>query len=69
MPVSRLTGVQLLFLFYLFIFFLLGIPVVLFSNLEISKCLNTLFLLSPRLCFIIGFICELFVAHKYLWMS
>ena len=30
-----------------------------FDNLGISKCLNTLFLLSPHLCFIIGSICYL----------
>ena len=38
-----------------------SIPAVLFDNLGIFKCLNT-FLLSPHHCFIIGFICDLFVA-------
>ena len=40
--------------FFFFFFFCSSIPVVLFDNSKISKCLNTLFLLSPYLCFIIG---------------
>ena len=40
-----------------------SIPVVLFDNPGISKFLNTWFLLSAHLCFIIiDFICDLFVA-------
>ena len=31
---------------------------------QLSKCLITLFLLGPHLCFIIGFICDLFVARN-----
>ena len=33
-----------------------SVPLVLFENPGFSKCLNTLFLLSSRLCFIIGFV-------------
>ena len=58
MSVSRLTGFVLVF------FFCSRIPVVLFVNPEISKYLNTLFLLSPHLCFIIDFICDLFVVRN-----
>ena len=32
---------------------------MLFDNPAISKCFNTMFLLSPNLCFIIGFIGDL----------
>ena len=39
------------------------------GNLEISKCLNTLFLLSPYLCLIIGFFCDLFITRNDPWMS
>ena len=46
-----------------------SIPVVLFDTPEISKYLKTLFLLSPHLYFITGFICDLFVAHNESWMS
>ena len=38
-----------------------SIPVALFDNPGISKCFYTLFLLSPHLCFVIGFICDLSV--------
>ena len=34
------------------VFFCSSIPVVLFDNPGISKCLSKLFLLSPHLCFI-----------------
>ena len=44
-------------------------PVVLFDNPGTSKCLNTLFLLSPHLCIIKGFICDLLVARNDSWMS
>ena len=54
MSVSRLSVVQLV------VFFFSSIPVV-FDNQGISKCPNTLFLLSPHLCFIKGIICDLFV--------
>ena len=66
----------ILFIFFIFLFlfyfiFLLqyssGI-MVLFDNQGPSKYLNTLFLLNP-LCFIIGFICDLFVARNDLLMS
>ena len=64
MSVSRLTGVQLEGVFCFII------PVVLFDNPGISKCPNTLlFLLSPHLCFIIGFIYDLSVARNDPWMS
>ena len=49
MSVCRLTGFQLVVLFF-------SIPKVLFDNPGVSKCLNTLVLVSPHLCFIIGFI-------------
>ena len=55
MSVSRLTGVQLL------VFFCSSTPKV-FDNPGISKCLNTLCLLSTHLYFIISFIYDLFVA-------
>ena len=58
MFVSRLTGAQLV------VFFCSSIPVVLFDNPGISKCLNTLCLLSPHLCFMTGFMYDLFVAHN-----
>ena len=58
----RLAGVQLL------VFFCSNIPVV-FDNPSVYKCLNTLFLLSPHLCFIICFFCDSLVARKYSWMS
>ena len=35
----------------------------------IFRCLNTSFLLSPQLCFIISFTCDLFVACNYLWVN
>ena len=63
MSVFRLTGFQLMF------FFCSSIPVVLFDNPGISKCLNTLFLLGPHLCFIIGFISDLSVARNDSWIS
>ena len=68
MSVCRLTVVQL---FYFFIFFYRSsIPLVLFYNTGISHCFNMLFLLSPRLCFIIDFICgDLFVARSDSWRS
>ena len=62
MSVCQLTGVQLM------IFFYPSIP-VLFDNPGISKCLNTLFLFSPYLCFIIGFIYYSFFARHDSWMS
>ena len=49
MFVSRLTAVQLGL-------FCSSILVVCFNNPGISKCLNALLLLSPYLCFIIGFV-------------
>ena len=64
MSVPRLNGVQLV------VFFYFRIPVVLFNNPMISKCLNTLFLLSPHLCLIIGFLFDLFVVLRNdSWMS
>ena len=63
MSVSRLTGVQLV------VFFCSTIPVVLFDNPGISKCLNTLFLSSPYLGFITGFISDLTVARNDSWTS
>ena len=63
MYVSRLIGVQLL------VFFCFSIPAVLFDNPGISKCLNMLFLLSPHLYLIIGFICDISVARNGSWMS
>ena len=47
-----------------FLVFFSSILVVLFENQGTSKCLNMLFLLSPHLCFIIGFICDLSVARN-----
>ena len=58
MSVSQLTGVQLV------VFFCSSTPVVLFDNPRVSNYLNTLFLVSPHHCFIIGFICDLFVARN-----
>ena len=58
MHVSRPVGVQLV------IFVCSNIPVVLFETSEISKCLNTLFLLSPNFCFIKGITCDLFIARN-----
>ena len=55
MSSSRLTGVKLV---------VFSIPVVLFDSQEISKCISTLGLLSPHLCFIIGFICDLSVVRN-----
>ena len=63
MSVSWLTEVQLV------VFFSSNIPVVLFDNQEISICLNTFFMLSPHLCFIICIICILFVASNDSWLS
>ena len=63
MSVSRLTGVQLVLFF-----FCSNIP-GLFDNTGISKCLNTLFLLSPYLCFIKCFFCDLVVARNNSWMK
>ena len=34
-----------------------------------AKCLNTLFLLSGYIWFIISFICDLFAAHNNPWMN
>ena len=59
MSVSRLTGAQLVVLFCS------NLPVVLFDNPGVSKCLNTLFLLSPR--FIVDFTCDSFVARNDSW--
>ena len=54
--VSRLTEDQLV------VFFCSSIQVLLFDNTGMYNCLNTLFLLSPHLCFIFGFIGDL-LAH------
>ena len=51
------------------VFFCSSIPVVLFDSTGISKCFNTLFLSSPHLCFIIGFICDLLVSRNDWWMN
>ena len=57
------------FFFFFFVFFLFCFAtVVLFDNKEVSKCLNTLFLLSPHLFFIISFICDLSVSRNDSWM-
>ena len=56
--VSRPIGVQLV------VFLCPSIPVVLFDIPEMSKCLNTLYLLSPPIFIIKGFICDLFVARN-----
>ena len=53
MSVSRLTWVQLE------VIFCSSIPVMLSDNPGISKYLSRLFPLSPHLCFIIDFICDL----------
>ena len=45
------------------------VPLMLFDNPGISKCLNTLHLLSPHFCFIIGFICDFSVVHNDSRMS
>ena len=66
MSVSRPTGAQPVA--QPVAFFCSSIPVV-FDTPGISMCLNTLFLLSPHLCFIIGFICDFFDALKESWMS
>ena len=67
--------VLFVFLLFFFVFFLGGgvgvffcssIPLVLLDDQGISKYLN-IFLLSPHLCFIIGFICDLFVARNDSW--
>ena len=57
--------------FFLFFFLLQysSVVVLLFDNPEIPKCLIMLFLLSPHLCFIIGFIYDLSVARNDSWMS
>ena len=39
------------------------------DNPGTSKCLNTMFLSSPYLYFIIGFNCDLFVARNDSWIS
>ena len=39
------------------------------AQVPYPKCLNTLFLLSLRLCFIIGFTYELSVVRDDSWMS
>ena len=46
-----------------------SIATVLFDNPGIFKCLSRLFLLSPRLYFTLGFICDLFVARNDSWIS
>ena len=63
MFVSRPTMLQLVF------FSCSSIQMVLFDTPWITKCLNKLFLLNPCLCFIVGFICDLFVACNDSWMS
>ena len=63
MSFSLLIRVQLV------VFVCSSIPVVLFDDPGISKCLNILFLLSPYLCFLIGFICDLSVDRNDSWMS
>ena len=62
MSVSRPTGDQLE------VFYCSSIPVMMFDTPGISMCLNILFLLCLHLCFIIGFICNIFVARHALWM-
>ena len=58
MSFSRLFGIQLV------VFVFCNMAVVLFDISGISKCLNMLYLLSPHICIIIGFICDLFVARN-----
>ena len=63
MSVSRFIEVQLVVCF---------VPVFqccCLNNQGISKYLKTLILLSPNVCFIIGFICDLSVVRNDLWMS
>ena len=58
------TGVQLL------VFFCSGVPVVLFDTPGIPRCRSQhLFQSSPHLCFIIVFICDLFVSRDDPLMS
>ena len=52
---------------FLLPFFAFG-AVFQFDNPGISKCLNTSFLLSLYLCFIISFICDLSVVRNNSWM-
>ena len=57
------TGVQLL------VFFCTSVPVVLFDTQESPGVGRNTFLSSPHLCFIIVFICDLFVSRDYPFMS
>ena len=64
MSIAQLIGVQLVG------FFCFSTALVLFDNPEISKCINTLFLLHSHHCCIIGFIGDLSVAHNNnSWLS
>ena len=58
----------LVFFFFFFFFFCSSIPVVFFDMPGITRCLNTLFLLSPHRGNIVGFICALFVVRNNSWM-
>ena len=55
--VSCLTRVQMV------VFFCSIIPMGLFDNPGTQLQMSQHFFLCPQFCFIIGFICELFVAH------
>ena len=57
------TGVQLL------VFFCSSVPVMLFGTPGISGAGRNTFLSSPHLCFIIVFICDLFVSRDDPLMS
>ena len=63
MSVAWPTGVQLL------VFFCSSVPVVLFDTPGISRCRSQHVLSSPYLCFIIVFICDLFVSRDDPLMS
>ena len=64
MSVNRHTGLQLMFFFSAPVF-----QLYFSDNPWISKCLHTWFLLSPYFCFIIGVICDIFVARNDSRMS
>ena len=68
MSVSRLAGIQLV------VFCFSSIPVALFDNhgidLQVSQRIVSVESSSAfKLCFILRFICDLFVAHNDSWMS
>ena len=63
MSVAWPTGVQLL------VFFCSSVPVVLFDTLGSPGVGRNTFLSSPHLCFIIVFICDLFVSRDDPLMS